>query len=770
MTVESYVNPENPPAAVGGLAEAMMAEGEDRKQRLEKVAADLQAEMEAAGEQIRALVQAQPPTSLLGYLWSQFFMGAIRHHKSGGNETGPDKDLIRRFQFVLEYVHAVWSAHKGEFAEGQLDEATANELLDVCDKLSNTAMFYAMASSQIGKLAEFGEATPDVEFQAKTAWTLIRGHRYQVLEREFFEFALAPHEEALNEAYGIGATEVAAGMQTIADTIRAGYSDAATKLFARFEESQAKIADEGLALAEAVAQIRTKDGKFDADVGGAVKDMFFGGICNVSKHTKLPEPLLQDMAYQPGAEETFFAEGPFKGTPLRTLPARVRPLVRLSGGFYATDGQFVRDSAYRAIQRGLIARKPDYREGWNKNQKAMTETAFPKILTKQLQGARLYEEVYFQDPKTGAWVETDLVGVIDDILFVVEAKAGVMAMQSPATNFGSHIRTIRELVLKAYRQCSRFLDYLASGADVPIYRLKDGQHEEITKINLKSFRHIFPIGLTVEAFTPFSAMCKEIPEVAPVLGKHPFVSMSVDDLFVLGRFLPSAGELFHYLEVRQAIAGIPQATIFDEMDHLGAYIVRNRFDQDIRKQLEKADRVAWDSFSDRVDRHFEQEEWAKALVPCQAYPKQVRALLDLLDRDRPKGWLRVDAEIRNGDEPTRNMIDSMLSELAASLKQFPIRRMLFGHDHPVQIWLATQIGQPTRAEVQRQGEIASIAAQKPQVLVLRVQCSDSGKFLVSSCSEVAAPPILRNDYADLKAEAEQQLTRNKAQGKPRRAD
>ena len=761
-------NAKDLPPEVVGFAEAMMAEGEDRKQRLEKAASDLQEEMEAAGHNIRQLVLAQPPTSLLGYLWSHFAMGMIRPATNDGDDTGDAKDLIKRFQFVLEYVHAVWSAHRGTFQDGQLDEAKAQELLGVCDKLSDTAMFYAMASSRIGTLAEFGDVTAEIEFQAKSAWILIRGHRYQVLEGEFFEFALGPHDEALRAAYGVGAADIATGMQKIADSIRVGYGDAMARLLARFEESKAKIANEGIALAEAIDQIRSADETFEADVGSALMDMFYGGICNVSKHTKLPEPLLQDMAYEPGAEETFFAEGPFNGTPLRTLPARIRPLIKLADGYYATDGQFVRDSAYRAIQRGLVARTPSYREGWNKNQKAMTETAFPKILAKQLAGAHIHEEVYFQDAKTGDWAETDLVGVIDDVLFVVEAKAGVMAMQSPATNFQSHIRTIRELVLKAYRQCSRFLEYLASGSDMPIFRLKDGRHEEVARISLSRMRQVFPIGLTVEAFTPFSAMCKVIPEVAPVLGKHAFVSMSVDDLFVLRRFLPSAGELFHYLEVRQALAGIPQATIFDEMDHLGAYIRRNRFDQDIRRQLETADRVAWDSFSDPIDRHFEGEEWANAPLPRQAYPRHVAALLDRLDRDRPKGWLSVDSETRNGDETTRNAIDALLGEAAKRLGEFPVRRMLFRLTRAVQIWLTAQLGQPTQAEIQRQGEIACLAAQMPSILVVRVQCQSSGEFLSATCVEVQAPSILRSDYAALKGEAETLLARKRASGGPQR--
>lgn len=759
---------DKPPKEEGGFAEAMILEdGEEKTRRLEKDASDLRAEMEKDAEHIRALIAAQPPTSLLGYLWSQFFMGVLRQHQDGGAEAGPDKDLIKEFQFVLEYVHAVWSAHEGAFAEGQLDEAKAKELLDVCEKLSNTAMFYAMASSQLGKFNEFGDATLDVEFQAKSTWTLIRGHRYQVLEREFFEFALEPHQEALKKAYGIDAAEIAAGMQTIADTIRGGYSGAASTLFEGFNQSQHLIADGGLSLEDAIAKIKAENEDFEERLGGALKDMFFGGICNVSKHTNLPEPLLQDMGYEPGAEKNFFAEGEFKGTPYRTLPARVRPLVKLKDGYYATDGQFVRDSAYRSIQRGLIARQPDYKEGWNKNQKAMTETGFPKILAQQLRGCSLYEEVYFKDANTGEWVETDLVGVIDDTLFVIEAKAGVMAMQSPATNFASHLRTIRELVLKAYRQCNRFLEYLTSGVDMPIYRLKERKYEEVAKLNLNTFRRVLPIGLTVEAFTPFSAMCKQIPEVKPILGKHPFISMSVDDLFVLCRFLSTGGELFHYLEVRQAVAGIPRATIFDEMDHLGAYIVRNRFDQDIHEQLKEADRVAWDSFSDSIDRYFEQEGWETAPVPHQEYPQLVAAVLARLDRDRPKGWMRIDAEIRNYNGESRNELNSLLQQMADTLPRSPVRRMLFGNEHPIQIWLTTQIGNPSQAEMQRQGEISCLASNRPRVSVLRLQCDANGTPLVSSCMLVTTPPMLRNDYAGLKAEADRLTAQLKRKTKRR---
>lgn len=736
---------------------ALMAEGEDRQKKLEAAANDLRVEMEQSAQRICDLVLAQPPSGLLGYLWAQFFFGILKHHKKG--EAGPDKELIKEFQFVLEYVHAIWSCRAGPFVEGQVDEVKAAQLRKECDELSSKAMFYAMASSQLTKASEFGDLSSTIEFHAKSAWTLIRGHRYQVLEEEFFRFVLAPHDEALKKAYDVDAAAIAEGIQAIALSIRSGYSDAAERLGKRMEQAYTLAEREKIGLDAAIEKIRADDPTIDTEMAGAMRDLFHGGICNLSRHTKLPEKLLEDLAYEPGAEKNFFAPGDYCGTPYRTLPARVRPLVKLADGYYATDGQFVRDSAYRAVQWGLLARLPDYREGWKDNQARLIERAFPSVLSTQLQGARLFEEVYFKDSTTGQWAETDHVGIVDDTLFVVEAKAGVMAMHSPATNFDRHIRTIRELVLKAYRQCKRFIEYLASADQVPIYCLKDGQYQEVAKLRLKDFRRVLPIGLTVEAFTPFSAMCKELPEVTPILGSHPFVSMSVDDLFILNRLLQTTGELFHYLEVRQAVAGTPKAMMFDEIDHLGAYVARNRFDQDMREQLEKADMVTWDSFSDIVDRHFEKEDWQTAPVPKQTYPAEVTDLLQALDRSRPKGWLAIDAHLRNLNGTGRDNLAGVLRDLKPSLMQHPTRRILFGNEKPIQIWLSLYKGLPSAREIQRQGEIGCLTAKVPRVRVVVVECDADGAFRGATCSSISAPPIIRMDYAELAAEAERQKSR-----------
>jgi hypothetical protein len=133
-----------------------------------------------------------------------------------------------------------------------------------------------------------------------------------------------------------------------------------------------------------------------------------------------------------------------------------------------------RDSAYRAIGRGLAGRLPGYREEWNRRQKSLTERAFQSILGRQLRDSKVLTEVYYRDPSTGLWVETDAVIECDDVLLVLEAKAGIGAMHSPATHFDSHARAVKNLVVSAYEQTRRFLTYLDSAPDVPLYQAKDG--------------------------------------------------------------------------------------------------------------------------------------------------------------------------------------------------------------------------------------------------------------------------------------------------------
>ncbi|MDX0018398.1 hypothetical protein GOC03_03275 [Sinorhizobium meliloti] len=724
-----------------------------------------QSEMETLAGQLRDIISVQPPKDLLGYIYGQRSLRALRSAKSTSEddtETGTNSDAINSEQFLLEYVHAVLSATPTPI-DPTFDESAVARLYDITDRLRQAALMYAMASSVGTKDGVFGIRTGEIEFRAKSAWVLLRGHRYQVLEEEFYAYVLQPHDDVLREVYGIGSAEIAAGFQAMADASRAGQGDAIETFARLFHSAQAYAEQQGQTL-DAVADAWKEEHADEVkEAALAMDDMVRGGICNVSRHTKLPPELLADLAFKQGEEAEFFAEGALAGTPFRTLPARKKPLIELDGEYYAVDPCFVRDAGYRALHFNLMKRRPDYKRQFEERQKDLTENAFADILRTQLTGARIYREVYYRDPQTHQWVENDTLILLDDLLVLVEAKSGAAAtIASPASDFGRHARSVEDLVVKAYEQCRRFFAYLASADEVPLFRFDGGKYVEVARIRYADFRLLLPVGLTVESFSPFSAMCKELPGVQPLLGRHPFVSMSIDDLFVLNRFLPTGGELAHYLEVRQVVAGQRGALLFDELDHLGAYIQKNRFDMEITDQLKgKPSLVIWDGMSGVVDDHFTEGDWDERPVPRQGYPDEVTQLLEALDRTRNPGWLKVESAIRTYNDEGRQNLAKTLVNLRQTLAVHEDRYFHMVGKPGLFIWLQRAGTEPDLGRLHDKAAASAIAMNSKEVVAVIAWTNTEGVYSRATCTAVTIPATRTDQNAHIFDDAEKMKNPNR---------
>ena len=723
--------------------------------------------MEATAARMRDLIVAMPPHDLLGYIYAQRMMKAMageraaqEQHRADGND-----DLINEVQFLLEYVHAVLASNVAP-AKMRFDEPQCAELFELGRKLREQAMFFAMATSADARDGIFGPDTTDIEFHAKSTWVMLRGNRYQVLEGEFYRYVLAPHDAVLKEVYGVGADDIAEGFQAMADATRSGHADAIVEMVKHFEAAQAFATTQDKPLEDVMETWVAANAQQSKSASQAVDDLLRGGIANVSRHTKLPLTLLADLAYQRGEETEFFAAGDFAGTPYRTLPARKKPLIQLESDYYAVDPCFTRDAGYRALLYTLLQRKPDYKKTFEARQKTMSEAAFADILAAQLPGAKIFQEVFYKDPTNKQWAENDTLILIDDVLFLIEAKAGAAAtIASPALDFARHAQSVQDLVLKAYKQCERFFCYLNSADEVPLYHLIDGKYEEISRVRRSNYRVMVPIGLTVESFSPFSAYCKELPQVEPLLGKHAFVSLSIDDLFVLKRFLPTPGTFAHYMEVRQAVAGIRGAHLFDELDHLGAYLKKNRFDQDIADQLmgDKANMVIWSSMSDIIDRSFEGEAWQSRPFPTQSFPEEALKLLEALDATRAHGWLSAESHIRDLGEEGRNNLAKMLSDLGQTLNRHPTRYFsLSGDSKPLFVWLQRYDTQIDWAKMNDKASAAALVLKASQVIGVVAEISADGTYHWAQSFPVHIPTARTEENAHIYEDADRMAQPNRA--------
>ena len=730
----------------------------DEKKRKE-AAASLLKDMEATAARMRELIVAMPPHDLLGYIYAQHMMNAMADQSASQvphEADGPD-DLINGNQFLLEYVHAVLASDVAP-TDVTFDEAQCAELLRLSHKLREQAMFFAMVTSSDTKDGIFGPDTADIEFRAKSTWVMLRGNRYQVLEGEFYRYVLAHHDDVLKEVYGVSAADIAEGFQAMANATRSGHANAITVMVKQFEAAQDFALAQGKPLEQVMEAWVAGNVEQTKVAGQAVEDMFRGGIANVSFHTKLPATLLADLAYRRGEETEFFAAGDYAGTPYRTLPARKKPLIQLGSDYYAVDPCFARDAGYRALLYNLLLRKSDYKKTFENRQKTMSEAAFADILAAQLPGAVIFQEVYYKDPASKKWSENDTLILVDDVLFLVEAKAGAAAtIASPALDFGRHAQSVQDLVLKAYKQCERFFNYLNSADEVPLYHLADGKYEECGRIRRSNYRVMVPIGLTVESFSPFSAYCKELPQIEPLLGKHAFVSLSIDDLFVLKRFLPTPGEFVHYMEVRQAVAGKRHAHLFDEFDHLGAYIKKNRFDQNIADQLKrgKVNMLLWHGMSDIVDKSFESQDWESRPFPTQDFPEEVRKLLEALDASRARGWLSAESHIRDLGGENRSNLAKMLFDLRQTLTQHPARYFLVSEgSEPIFVWLQLHDHQINWTKANDKAGAAALSVKASNIIGIVAEVSTDGTYHQVQSFKVQIPTERTEENAHIYEDAE----------------
>lgn len=729
------------------------------EKKRKETAASLLKGMETTAARMRALIVTMPAHDLLGYIYAQRMMKAMADQGAteGQREAdGPD-DLINEIQFLLEYVHAVLASDAAP-ADVTFDEAKCAELFELGRILREQAMFFAMATSADTKDGIFGPDTAEIEFRAKATWVMLRGNRYQVLEGEFYRYVLEPHNDVLVEVYGVGAADIAEGFQALADATRSGHAVAIMEMQKQLEEAQAYAAAKGKPLEYVMEEWVAANAEQSQIAAQAIDDMLRGGILNVSRHTKLPSTLLDDLSYQRGEETEFFAPGDFAGTPYRALPARKKPLIKLGSDYYAIDPCFIRDAGYRALLYNLLQRKPGYKKTFEDRQKTMSEAAFADILAAQLPDAEVFQEVYYKDPASGQWSENDTLILIDDMLFLIEAKAGAAAtIASPALDFGRHAQSVQDLVLKAYKQCERFFNYLNSADEVPLYHLVKGKYIECARVRRSDYRVLVPIGLTVESFSPYSAYCKELPQVELLLGKHAFVSLSIDDLFVLKRLLPTPGSFAHYMEVRQAVAGIRRSHLFDELDHLGAYLKKNRFDQDLAHQLKggKVSMLIWDGMSDIVDRSFEGEDWENRPFPTQDFPEEVLRLLEALDATRARGWLPVESHIRDLGEEGRKNLAKILSDLRPTLNQHPARYFtLSGGGKPLFIWLQHHDHQINWAKVNDKASAAALAVKAPNIIGVVAEVSVDGAYHQAQSFAVRIPTARTEENTDIYEDAE----------------
>ena len=445
-------------------------------------------------------------------------------------------------------------------------------------------------------------------FKAQLYWCNVRGQRYFFQEIPFFRSLLSPHNDVLIELFGISSEEVIDAIHNIQDSLTFGI-DKLMKELKHFQEVTLDELEKKIVVIEPVSQkdLPTIMSEVIEEKGWeAWRDNVLGrlhglDLFDLEKLTNLPPAMLDELSWAPGQDLEFFAEGDFKGWPLRIWPIFKRPFIKLGNGYYCFELYNFFDNFYRALQHLIIKLKPNYSYQWNQKQKDISEQLPCELLEKLLPGAQIYQSVYYRwytgQVGNKQWCEVDSLVVFQDHLFIVEVKAGAFTYTSPATDFPAYIESLRNLIFKPAEQGKRFLEYLRSDDEVALF---DNNHKQIGNISKNEFEHITICAITLDPFTELAARVEHLNKIGIDVGEHPVWSVSVSDLMVYADIFDNPLTFLHYVEQRIRTFRAKIVDVEDELDHLGLYLKHNVYSEYAQElDAEGQYQMAWVSITNR---------------------------------------------------------------------------------------------------------------------------------------------------------------------------
>ena len=628
-------------------------------------------EIDKAIGKVADLVKILPPDKLL---YRASWERAAYHVKIKSEIEIDEKGAIS--QRMIDYIQSVIVSVPPD--DSQEIDVTEERWLEIKEAVTNlfnllNHQFMICQTAADRKTAGHDENFEEFYFKAQIFWCNIRGKRYLVHDIPFHKDLLGPHDAVLKEIYGVGTDDIIENLEKIQSALSHGIIKATADLkgfdhlvTSKFLEKLDKMADSlrtGEINHAALMEQVIKENGWES-LRDDVMGRFFGlDIFDLEKVTNLPKSLLDDLSLQPGQDVEFFAEGQYKGWPLRIWPIFRHPFIKMNGHYYCFDIYSLFDNLYRIMQRVINRKKPGYAKVWNNKQQEISEQLPLDLFQRLLPGAQIYHPVYYRWQKSGGgakdWCEADALVIYEDHLFIVEVKAGAFTYTPPTTDFPAYVQSLKNLIHKPAEQGKRFLEYLRSGEAVTIH---DQEHNDIGRLSGKDFDHITICAITLDPFTEIAAQVQHLKKVGVDVGVNPVWSISVDDLRVYSDIFDNPLTFLHFVEQRMRAFGSELVQADDELDHLGLYIKHNVYTEYAKEQ--GVDKLMWHGYRQDIDGFFTEkliDPASKCLIK-QKMPSRLEEIIALLAVSKKLGRRKVASMLLDTSGEWRTSIATNIDE------------------------------------------------------------------------------------------------------------
>ena len=631
-------------------------------------------EIDTLVHEISTLVSELRPEELLLRAW--WLMAYLNINTTAESTLQREDGLsIRMVDYIQSVIAAVPPAASPRTVVTEQEWTTLTAKVDALFGKLNLDYQICLSAKNRADDPALNENFEELHARTQAYWCNVRGSRYQIHVPAHLGDVFIPHSTLLQELFGLTGEQFIDELTKIWHALSFGLTDA-MEAFDQFQSDtmnaiEAKLAvqrpssetDFPALLAEVVRENAWEQRQTDI-LGRLIETDLF----DVQKTTALPQKLLDELAWSPGQEKEFFAEGELSGWPLRNWPIFKRPFIRLNGHYYCFDLYSLFDNLYRVMQRLIVRLRPDYQETWNETQQSLSEELPFKYLQRLLPGAVVFRQVHYRwKTESGqiGWCEADGLLLFDDHLFIIEARGGAFTYTPPATDFPAHVASLKNLVLKPVTQGKRFLEYLDSAESVPIF---DRDHHQIGALRRHEFRQVTICPVTLDPFTELAAQVQHLRKVGVDVGAHPVWAISVDDIRVYADIFENPLVFLHFVEHRMRAFHSDIIRSDDELDHLGLYLRHNNYSLHAETmRRDSAARITFTGYRSDIDKFFS-DRMVDPTTPCplrQNTPPRILDVVEWLAGSNKRGRAEVSSFLLNLSGHWRQQVASAIDQEVA---------------------------------------------------------------------------------------------------------
>ncbi|MBA8905572.1 hypothetical protein [Aminobacter ciceronei] len=388
-----------------------------------------------------------------------------------------------------------------------------------------------------------------------------------------------------------------------------------------------------------------------------------------NKPVSTVEKVLDAIALEPGALVGANVEYLFLSNPVWT-----RPAIKLMDGYFIPLPQAV-FSHINNIMRGL-AESAKLDNALSDRRAAYLENKTEEVLKAVLPTARIEKNKKWS--VDGVQYETDIFGVVDRTLIIVEAKSHRVSSQALRGAPDRLRKHLVDLVVDPSVQSERLQSLVVNA------RAGDTVSKAIIAplgLDAGQIDNIIRLSVTLDDFSIMSSSEDELKEVGWIPEGHELAAtILIADLICIAEILVNELQFLHYLAERFHFQKAFEL-LGDELDFLGLYLANGFNLGQAQKQLK---RIALSGLSEVIDRYYQGREVGLELPrPKSNLNRTFRDIVDRLTLRKPPGWTTIGIHLLNSvDGEEQKKVTAGLERLRKSVLN---KRTIPGDDCIMQI-------------------------------------------------------------------------------------